>query len=94
MGTRKNYNIANSLLKKGFEEKQSSHTRLTYFIDGKKSSIFTVVSHGKKEISDDLMHKMAKQIKLSYKQFCDVVDCPMSKEELREFYLEEKIVKL
>ena len=40
------------------------------------------------------MHKMAKQIKLSYKQFCDVVDCPMSKEELREFYLEEKIVKL
>ena len=94
MGTRKNYNIANSLLKKGFEEKQSSHTRLTYFIDGKKSSIFTVVSHGKKEISDDLMHKMAKQIKLSYKQFCEVVDCPMSKEELREFYLEEKIVKL
>lgn len=94
MGTRKNYNIANSLLKKEFEEKQSSHTRRTYFIDGKKSSIFTVVSHGKKEISDDLMHKMAKQIKLSYKQFCDVVDCPMSKEELREFYLEEKIVKL
>ncbi len=94
MGTRKNYNIANSLLKKGFEEKQLSHTRLTYFIDGKKTSIFTVVSHGKKEISDDLMHKMAKQIKLSYKQFCDIVDCPMSKEDLREFYLEEKIVKL
>jgi predicted RNA binding protein YcfA (HicA-like mRNA interferase family) len=94
LGTRKNYNIANSLLNKGFEEKQSSHTRLIYFIDGKKSSIFTVVSHGKKEISDDLMHKMAKQMKLSYKQFCDVVDCPMSKEELREFYLEEKIVKL
>lgn len=94
MGTRKNYNIANSLLKKGFEEKQSSHTHLIYFIDGKKTSIFTVVSHGKKEISDDLMHKMAKQIKLSYKQFCAVVDCPMSKEELREFYLEEKIVRL
>ncbi len=94
MVTRKNYNIANALLKKGFEEKQSSHTRLIYFIDGKKTSVFTVVSHGKKEIGDDLMHKMAKQINLSYKQFCDVVDCSMTKEALREFYLEEKIVKL
>ena len=61
LGTRKNYNIANSLLKKGFEEKQSSHTHLIFFIDGKKTSIYTFVSHGKKEISDDLMHKMARQ---------------------------------
>jgi hypothetical protein len=94
LGTRKNYNIANSLQKKGFEEKQSSHTRLIYYIDGKKTSIVTFISHGKKEISDELMHKMARQINLSYKQFCDVVDCPMTKEALREFYLDEGIVKL
>ena len=94
LGTRKNYNIANSLLKKGFEEKHSSHTHLTYFIDGKKTSIFTFISHGKKEISDQLMHQMAKQLKISHEQFCELVDCSMGGETLREFYLDEGIVKL
>ncbi|WP_148208140.1 type II toxin-antitoxin system HicA family toxin [Methanosphaerula palustris] len=94
MGTRKNYNIANSLLKKGFKEKNTSHTHLIFFIDGKKTSIFTFISHGKKEISDELMHKMAKQLKLSHEQFCELVDCSMNGETLREFYLDEGIVKL
>jgi predicted RNA binding protein YcfA (HicA-like mRNA interferase family) len=94
LGTRKNYIIANSLLKKGFEEKHLSHTHLIFFIDGKKTSIFTFISHGKKEISDDLMHKMARQLKLSHKQFCELVDCSMNEEALREYYLDEGIVKL
>ena len=94
LGTRKNFNIANSLLKKGFEEKQSSHTRFTFFIDGKKTSIYTFISHGKKEISDERMHKMAKQLRLSHKQFCELVDCSMNGQALREFYLDEGIVKL
>lgn len=94
LGTRKNYNIANSLLKKGFKEKNTSHTHLIFFIDGKKTSIFTFISHGKKEISDELMHKMAKQLKLSHEQFCELVDCTMNGETLREFYLDERIVRL
>lgn len=94
LGRRKNYNIANSLLKKGFEEKHSSHTHLIFFIDGKKTSLFTFISHGKKEISDELMHKMARQLKLSHKQFCELVDCSMSGQALKNFYLEEGIVKL
>ena len=91
--TRKNYNIASSLQSKGFRESHSSHIRLTFFIDGKKSSVFTFVSHGKKEISDGLMHQMARQVRLSHKQFCELVDCTMSEDELKEFYLKEKIVK-
>lgn len=94
LGTRKNYNIANSLLKKGFEEKHSSHQYLILFIDGKKTSISTFVSHGKKEIHDTLMHKMAKQLRLSHKQFCELVDCSMSGQDLRDFYLDEGIVRL
>jgi len=94
LGTRKNFNIASSLLKKGFRQTQSSHARLTFFIDGRKSSVFTFVSHGKKEISDGLMHQMARQVRLSHKQFCDLVDCSMTGDELREFYLREKIVKV
>jgi len=94
LGTRKNYNIAKALQRKGFRETQSSHARLTFFIDGQKSSVCTYVSHGKKEISDNLMHKMAQQVRLSNKQFCDLVDCSMSGDDLREFYIKEKIVKL
>ncbi len=94
LGTRKNYNIANSLLKKGFEERHSSHQFLVLFIDGKKTSISTFVSHGKKEITDSLMHKMAKQLQLPHKRFCELVDCSMSGQELRDFYLDEGIVRL
>lgn len=94
LGTRKNTNIANSLLKKGFEEKHSSHVHLIFFIDGKKTSIFTFISHGKKEISDNLMHKMARQLRLSHKQFCELVDCSMNGEALKAFYLDEGIVKI
>jgi len=94
LGTRKNFQIAKSLSKKGFRESQSSHARLTFFIDGQKSSVFTFVSHGKKEISDGLMHKMARQVGLSHKQFCELVDCSMTGDELKEFYVKEKIVKL
>lgn len=34
------------------------------------------------------------QLKLSHKQFCELVDCSMNGEALREYYLEEGIVKL
>ncbi len=94
MVTRKNYSIAKSLQKKGFRQTQSSHARLTFYVDGKKSSVFTFISYGKKEISDELMHKMAKQVRLSYIQFCELVDCSMTGEELKQFYLDEQIVKL
>jgi hypothetical protein len=94
LGTRKNYNIANALLKKGFEERQSSHQYLVLFVDGKKTSISTFVSHGKKEIGDGLMHKMAKQLSLPHEQFCELVDCTMSGQDLRDFYLENGIVRL
>ena len=94
LGNRKNYDIANSLLKKGFEEKQASHRQMIIFINGQKTSIVTFISHGKKEISDELMHKMARQLRLSHKQFCELVDCSMNGETLKEFYLDEGIVKL
>lgn len=94
MATRKNYNIAKSLERKGFKETQSSHARLTFYVDGKKSSVFTFISHGKKEISDELMHKMARQVRLSYKQFCGVVDCSISGDDLKQYYLEQKIIQL
>ena len=66
---------------------------LIFFIDGKKTSISTFVSHGKKEISDELMHKMARQLRLTHNQFCNLVDCSMSGKDLRDFYVTSKIVR-
>lgn len=50
--------------------------------DNRRTEIRTRVSHGRdRDISDDLLSKMAKQCKLSRQDFNQLVDCPMDREE-------------
>jgi hypothetical protein len=56
---------------------------LLYFwlhIDGERTHIRTYYSHGARECDDRLLHSMAEQLKLSKKQFCDLIDCVLSGE--------------
>jgi predicted RNA binding protein YcfA (HicA-like mRNA interferase family) len=83
--TLKTRQVLNGLEKKGFVRAEGDHTFLIFYVDGKKTSIHTKVSHGSNEIADYLINKMSIQIKLEKKKFLDLVTCPLS----IEGYLEE-----
>lgn len=66
------------LEKKGFSKRENDHTFFHLWVDGKKTKVFTKVSHGEKELSDNLLGMMARQLNLNKKQFLDLVDCTLS----------------
>jgi hypothetical protein len=70
--------IAAALQQKGFKRKENDHTFFHLWVAGKKTMIFTKLSHGERELPDSLLSAMARQVKLNRKQFFDLVDCPLS----------------
>jgi len=85
LATLKARKILSGLEKKGFVQAEGDHTYLILYVNGKKTSIRTKVSHGSNEINDYLITKMSMQVKLERKKFLDLVNCPLSLER----YLEE-----
>jgi len=51
--------------------------QLTFRYNGCDTGIRTWVSHGTKEISDQLLSRMAEQLNLSRQQFPDLIDCKL-----------------
>lgn len=77
---RKRDEIIRSLTAKGFEEGGGDHIFLSYRrTDGKLSTIRTKLSRGTKykDVSDDLLGKMARQVRLPKGDFLDLIDCPL-----------------
>lgn len=72
--------IRSGLKAKGFEEFENDHTFLLLVVDGKRSSIRTKLSHGETDCNDPLLGMMARQLRLSRRQFEDLVNCPLSRE--------------
>ena len=66
---------------KGFSRRQGDHVFFHFFVNGKKTQIYTKVSHGEKEIHDGLLGTMARQLRLTKKQMGELVDCPLSQAE-------------
>jgi hypothetical protein len=85
MPTYKTRKIAASLTKKGFSPKKgkSKHIKYTLYVNGKKTSIFTWISHGLDEYEDRLLNAMKKELHLeSNRELDDLIECPMSAESL------------
>jgi predicted RNA binding protein YcfA (HicA-like mRNA interferase family) len=82
--------ICSALKKKGFvENPKSHHVYYIFYEDGKKTAIYTFISHGKNEYGDELLSQMKKQLGFQSKtEFNDFIECPMSKEQYRDLLLE------
>jgi predicted RNA binding protein YcfA (HicA-like mRNA interferase family) len=91
MTSLKSQKIIHSLTKKGFKRSESDHTFLVLYVDGRKSSMMTKVSHGGKDIGDPLINKMSMQVHLNKKNFIDLVNCPLRYEVYMKKLAEEKI---
>ena len=73
--------VASGLQRKGFEPRQGDHAFYHLYVQGKKTAVFTKISQGEKEINDRLLGMMARQVRLSRKQFFELVECPLSLDE-------------
>jgi len=96
MPKRKTRRIVSSLTKKGFIPKKgrSKHTKYTLFVEGKKTSVFTWISHGRDEYEDKLLNAMKKELRLeSSQEFDDLIDCPMSAEMLISLLVKRGVIK-
>lgn len=93
MTSLKSNNIIKGLLKKGFQKTNSDHVHLIFYHNGKRTSIWTKVSHGgNKEIGDNLINKMCQQIGLDNKRdFKNLIDCVISKEDYLKILENQKI---
>ena len=71
--------VRSALLKKGFINDRSPGDRhFVLIVGGVKTSIWTKISHGEKEIDDNLLGYMAsRQMKITKRQFVDFIDCDM-----------------
>ena len=74
--------VMNALAQKGFRKRETDHTFFHLWVSGKKTPIYTKVSHGEREIGDRLLGIMARQLKLTAKQFRELVECPLTAEQL------------
>jgi hypothetical protein len=78
---RKQREVEKGLCRKGFRRAESHHHFFIYHsLGGEKTNLFTKTSHGNIELSDYLLGRMARQIKLSKSQFFEFVDCTISQQ--------------
>ncbi len=91
MKARSAKDIEKTLLRKGFQKissKQKSHHSFYYFVNnGKRTSIYTYLSHGAR--SDDygsgLMNKIKHQLKFEDSKIAELfLDCPFKQEQYVE----------
>lgn len=94
MSNLKTVKIKSSLIKKGFTEaNDKDHVVFQYLNNnGQKTTAWTKYSHGKTDVGDPLIRLMAKQTQLSKKQFEDLVNCPMSKEDYKHILIEKGLL--
>jgi predicted RNA binding protein YcfA (HicA-like mRNA interferase family) len=83
MATRKKNEVESVLERKGFVRfDKGDHRFFHFFVDGQKV-VRTKTSHGKKttDLGDNLIASMSKQCRLTKKQFFELIDCSMSREQ-------------
>jgi predicted RNA binding protein YcfA (HicA-like mRNA interferase family) len=73
--------VIGGLEKKGFERRDGKDIFLHLKVNGLKTAVFTKVSQAEKEIHDGLLAAMARQLRLSRRQFDDLVRCPLDAPE-------------
>lgn len=82
---RKVRQLVSGLRAKGFSEDRDGHHIFFSYetIDGRLTEIRTRISHqsGGGDIGDHLLGAMARQVKLNRREFDQLIDCPLSREQ-------------
>ncbi len=62
-----------------FQRRDSHHRIYRLYLDGRLVAR-TFISHGQRELTDYHIAQMAKQMRLSRREFLDAVECPLDQE--------------
>lgn len=92
----KRKDLKKSLSKKGFEKIEgSNHTKYFFYYQGKKTSVFTILSRGSghKTYGQSLLGRMSKQLKLTNSQFEDLIECPLKKKDYIKILKQRRVIK-
>lgn len=95
MKPRKTKELKSVLLKKGFVEvtNKKRHQFVQFFVEGKKTSIRTMFSHGLKEYSPNLMGKIKNQLRFENAEMAeDFFDCPMSEDDYVKMLIDNGVL--
>ena len=88
---REKKDVESGLESKGFIRRCGDHNYYVYYgSDGKKSMAKTKTSHGAgKTLGDKLIGRMSKQCFLNKKQFENLIDCPLSRDDYEKILIEK-----
>lgn len=90
---RKQADVERALKAKGFSLGTGDHKHFLYMTKaGKKTAVFTKTSHGSKEISDNLLGKMARQVKLNRSDFDMLIDCPLDRDAYERKLVAQNVI--
>lgn len=86
--------IESALTSKGFLPTNTDHEYFFFYVDGKKTSVWTKLSFGDKEYGDPLLGQIKKQLHLTKGELIDLIECPLTEEMFRKKMIENGFVKL
>lgn len=85
--------IQSALGRKGFQIKgQKKHEFWSFYYNGKKTSIYTFLSHGSSEYNDNLLGSVAKQMRISRSMLDEFIQCSLSQKEYEAHLLKDGII--
>lgn len=92
MKPRKAKEVANGLKRKGFVASNTHHTYYALCVNGKKTCVHTKISHGERECDPFILGQIAKQLRVSEHELCDLLDCPLSHGEYVKLLVRKKAI--
>jgi hypothetical protein len=91
--TCKTSDIDYALSRKGFlKESASHHLMYWFYLNGKKTSIRTKMSHGESEIGNPLISRMSHDLRLTKAEFLSFIECRINGDVYRNKMIVENQV--
>lgn len=87
---RKARQVEAGLRTKGFRYLNSRHRKLYYYgLNGEQTPVATLLSHGgNRDLNDHLLAQMARQCRLTRREFDRLIDCPLSQAQYEQLLSE------
>jgi len=94
LGVIKKDELVGALEKKGFKRENRDHIFFFFYVNGRKTSIRTMVSHNDKMINDWLQTRIAKQMGITKPELDKFVECSMTQDIYCDVLVERKKIMI